>query len=225
MIIGNTTGRGSAVLTIVDIIDKDHVKVRMADDLVFKGPENYYRIANEEILGRHENLWIGTNSYDGGIDYTFRISDLDEVPVVKADDPKLIAAISAHANVTVDEVGSIQEIGPPGIVAPGRFGRERPGFDPGKSPTDEDMKNIGKLNNLRRLILTGSRVTDAGVVHLKGLDRLTCLDLSHTRVGDAGLPSRWIETTRDQLVRHGSQRQERQVASEHEIPQRDQPLV
>ncbi len=185
--IGNTTWRGSAVLTVVEIIDKDHVKVRVADDLVFKGPENYYRIANEEILGRHENLWIGTNSYDGGIDYTFRISDLDEVPVVKADDPKLIAAISAHANVTVDEVGSIQEIGPPGIVAPGRFGRERPGFDPGKSPTDEDMKNIGKLNNLRRLILTGSQVTDAGVVHLKGLDRLTCLDLSHTRVGDAGL--------------------------------------
>ena len=92
--------------------------------------------------------------------------------------------------MTVDEVGSVQEIGPPGVVAPGKRGkrgRDRTGFDPGKSPTDADLEKIGHLNNLRRLFLTGSAVTDAGVVHLNGLDRLTWLDLSHTRVGDAGL--------------------------------------
>ena len=85
----------------------------------------------------------------------------------------------------------------------GRFGRERPGFDPGKSPTDEDMKNIGKLNNLRRLILTGSQVTDAGVVHLKGLTRLTCPGpFAHQGWRCRAATSRWIETTRDRLLLH-----------------------
>ena len=68
------------------------------------------------ILRAGDKLAVTTNTDDAGIEYTLRISDLDQVPVVKADDPKLIAAISAHANVTVDEVGSIQEIGPPGVV-------------------------------------------------------------------------------------------------------------
>ena len=52
-------------------------------------------------------------------------------------------------------------------------------------PTDEDMRSIGKLNNLRRLILAGSAVTDAGAVHLKNLTRLAELDLSQTKIGDA----------------------------------------
>ena len=50
------------------------------------------------------------------------------------------------------------------------------------------MKSIGKLNNLRRLILAGSAVTDAGEVHLKNLIRLRELDLSKTKIGDATLP-------------------------------------
>ena len=62
------------------------------------------------------------------------------------------------------------------------------GFDPAKLPTDEDMKNIGKLNNLRRLFLPGSAITDAGAVHLKNLTRLRELDLSKTKIGDATLP-------------------------------------
>ena len=170
----------------MEIIDKDHVKVRIARNLVFRDSARN-KTGKEAILGREDQLRITTPSSDGGIDYTLQISELDQVPVVKADAPEIIAAISAHANVTKDEVGSIQEIGPPGVV--GRAGdyQGHAGFDTGKGPTDEDLVNIAKLNNLRRLILSGSRVTDAGMVQLKGLTRLMCLDLSQTKVGDAGL--------------------------------------
>ena len=191
--IGGTARGGAPPFTLVEILDKDHVKVRIAHDLVFREHEQN-QTDKETILDRGKQLRIRTQSYDGGTNYTLRISDLDQVPVVKADDPKLIAAISAHANVTVDEVGSIQEIGPPGVVAPGKYGKRgrnrahRSRFDPGSTPTDEDMKNIGQLNNLRRLILTGCTIADAGAAHLKNLTRLRELDLSGTKIGDATLP-------------------------------------
>ena len=43
------------------------------------------------------------------------------------------------------------------------------------------------LNSLKYLDLTGTKVTDAGLVHLKGLANLEALMLTHTQVTDAGL--------------------------------------
>jgi len=40
---------------------------------------------------------------------------------------------------------------------------------------------------LSRLSLWGTKVTDAGLVHLKGLGNLKALDLSATRVTDDGV--------------------------------------
>ena len=40
---------------------------------------------------------------------------------------------------------------------------------------------------LKRLHLSVTRITDAGLVHLAGLTSLELLDLSRTRVTDAGL--------------------------------------
>ncbi len=179
---------GETLVTVVEITDKDHVKVRIADAFVVFGPAGREQTEKEAIVARGEKLTFGTPSCDGGTNYTLQISDLDQVPVVKADDPEVIAAISAHANVTKDDVGSIQEVGPRGIVAPGGFGHGGEGFDPAKLPNDADMKSIGKLNNLRRLFLPGSAITDAGMVHLKNLPRLRELDLSKTKIGDAALP-------------------------------------
>jgi Leucine-rich repeat (LRR) protein len=186
--LGDTAGRGSAAATVVEIIDKDHVKVRIADDLVISDSAGRERTDKEAIVVSGEKLTFGTPSYDGGTGYTLKMSDLDQVPVVKADDPDVIAAIAAHANVTKDDAGSIQEVGPRGIVAPGGYGYGGTGFDPAKLPNDEDMEKIGKLNNLRRLFLPGSAITDAGAVHLKNLTRLRELDLSRTKIGDATLP-------------------------------------
>ena len=52
---------------------------------------------------------------------------------------------------------------------------------------DAALERIGHLSRLERLRLSGSSVSDAGVVYLKGLVSLTELDLSSTRVSDAGL--------------------------------------
>ena len=52
---------------------------------------------------------------------------------------------------------------------------------------DAVLERIGHLSRFERLRLSGSSVSDAGVVHLKGLVSLTKLDLSSTRVSDAGL--------------------------------------
>jgi hypothetical protein len=52
---------------------------------------------------------------------------------------------------------------------------------------DEDLKLIGKLPFLEILVLTGTRITNAGLAHLKGLTKLRCLWLWNTRIDDQGL--------------------------------------
>ena len=132
--------RGDAApFTVAQILDKDHVKVRIAGDLVFREPEKH-ATGKEAILRRGEKLWIATESWDAGIDYVLQISGSDHVPSVKADDPRVVAAITAHANVTMDDFGSVQEIEPPGLIAPGKHGKGGRnwgwpgGFDPARVP-------------------------------------------------------------------------------------------
>ncbi len=43
------------------------------------------------------------------------------------------------------------------------------------------------LLNLKRLVLLGAPITDAGLAHLRGLEGLEELDLGFTRVGNAGI--------------------------------------
>ena len=54
--------------------------VRVADSLL--STSDRYRGANEVILRSGQRLAADTGTMDGGISYTLRISDLDEVPVV-----------------------------------------------------------------------------------------------------------------------------------------------
>ncbi len=54
--------------------------------------------------------------------------------------------------------------------------------------TDGDLADVEALTSLRALRLSYNRdITDAGIVHLKGLTNLTRLDLAHTKITDAGL--------------------------------------
>jgi hypothetical protein len=59
------------------------------------------------------------------------------------------------------------------------------------SLTDADLKNLqGRLEeqpDLKVLVLRGTQVTDAGLVHLQGLKKLDLLHLGNTQVTDAGL--------------------------------------
>ncbi len=52
---------------------------------------------------------------------------------------------------------------------------------------DETLGRLPRLPRIRRLDLNGTRVTDAGIVPLRGLTKLQWLWLSDTAVSDAGL--------------------------------------
>jgi internalin A len=54
-------------------------------------------------------------------------------------------------------------------------------------PADTTLAEAGRLNHLERLFLKNASVTDAGLVHLKGLTNLSALMLTNTRVTDGGL--------------------------------------
>jgi len=53
--------------------------------------------------------------------------------------------------------------------------------------TDAGLFHLRGLSNLRDLNLRRTQVTDPGLAHLKGLTKLLLLDLSRTEVTDAGL--------------------------------------
>lgn len=66
------------------------------------------------------------------------------------------------------------------VVDHGPFG-DFPGLN------DDELMYVGELKHLGTLNLANTRVTDAGMVHLRGLTRLTRLNLEWTHVSDAGL--------------------------------------
>jgi hypothetical protein len=53
--------------------------------------------------------------------------------------------------------------------------------------TDEDLDWLARADRLKRLVLSGSQVTDSGMERLRDLTRLEDLDLRGTEVGDEGL--------------------------------------
>ena len=57
----------------------------------------------------------------------------------------------------------------------------------GSKVTDAGLVHLKGLTNLNFLGISGARVTDSGLVHLKGLTSLHTLSLSYNNVTDAGL--------------------------------------
>jgi Leucine-rich repeat (LRR) protein len=56
-----------------------------------------------------------------------------------------------------------------------------------KPITDEDLKHVEGLSDLKGLEIPGTPITDAGLASVAGLTDLTLLDVSRTRITDAGL--------------------------------------
>ena len=164
---------GKRPFTLLEIIDKDTVRVEVANSLVRYGEKG--RFGGVFILNSSSKLEVGTLGYDGGTSYTLRISSLKSVPIVVPDDPVLVGAISAHAVITKDDVGSVQTVVP--LTTPG----SRIGF------SESDLDNISKLKNLRFLRIGKSKFSQAGYARIKKLTRLARLDLSDSNVNDAGL--------------------------------------
>ena len=63
-------------------------------------------------------------------------------------------------------------------------------LDPPNSTTDEQLaEKLKGIANLKSLNLNGTKITDAGLVHLKGLTKLKVLDLGNTKTTPAGIKS------------------------------------
>ncbi len=60
-------------------------------------------------------------------------------------------------------------------------------LSPAKHVTDADLVHLKGLTNLTDLWLDYTQITDAGLVHLEGLTNLEELFLHGTQIGDAGL--------------------------------------
>jgi hypothetical protein len=160
---------GKPPFVLVEILDKHHARVRVNSSLGHGDRSARAPPSPDPIVVSTDKLMAWSRTYDAGVDFTVRIVDLDQVPAVRADDPQTVAAISAHARLTKDRAGSVQE-----VVA-------------GRAFANADMGSLAKLNNLRRLSLAGSSITDEGVAHLKNMTRLISLNLANTKIGDAGL--------------------------------------
>ena len=57
----------------------------------------------------------------------------------------------------------------------------------GTQITDAGLVHLKGLTNLQTLNLDGTKITDAGLVHLKGLTSLETLSLNRTKVTDTGV--------------------------------------
>jgi len=71
--------------------------------------------------------------------------------------------------------------------------------------TDEDMAVVGRAITLREVDLRGSRISDAGMVHLSELTELSGLYLNNTQVTDAGLVHLKKLKNLEQLVLNGTE--------------------
>jgi thiol-disulfide isomerase/thioredoxin/Leucine-rich repeat (LRR) protein len=60
-------------------------------------------------------------------------------------------------------------------------------YNTGADITDEGLKTIGEIVNLKSLDLAGNKITDAGLIHLRNLTRLENLGLDNTGITEAGL--------------------------------------
>ena len=112
-------------LFVADILDNKSARIRVAEGMECSPKCDGSRIVNLR-LGDKLTAWV--QSCDGGSYYTLRISDLDQPPTVKPDDPKLIDAIKARAAICIDDRGSVQEVKRPS--PPDRLRRTKPVVKP-----------------------------------------------------------------------------------------------
>jgi mono/diheme cytochrome c family protein len=99
---------------------------------------------------------------------------------VAADTP----AVDVNASLLRDKVGDadlplLQDLAP--VLVWLHLGRT--------AVTDDGLRQLGTLGQLRRLNLSRTGVGDAGLAHLRGLARLEVLNVYGSKVTDAGLPA------------------------------------
>jgi len=196
-----------APFRLIEIVDEDHVKVRIPASLAIKKETSDLNSNREAVLARGQALAARTRSCDAGATYTLRFSDLNSVPSVVPDSADVIAALNARAEIVLDDRGSVQIVGPPrGLMAYERQNNEKverwKNLDAtfwnslaalknlrflelcGSSATDDDLRCLDNLTRLAALDLCGTDIAGEGLRHAAGLKRLESLSIGGTRVGD-----------------------------------------
>ena len=74
----------------------------------------------------------------------------------------------------------------------------------GRDLTDDGLADVAKLGNVVELNLRDTKITSAGLVHLKGLAKLTRLHLERTNVGDEGIANLTELTALEYLNLYGT---------------------
>ena len=74
----------------------------------------------------------------------------------------------------------------------------------GRDLTDDGLADVARLGNVIELNLRDTKITSAGLVHLKGLAKLTRLHLERTNVGDEGIANLTKLTTLEYLNLYGT---------------------
>ena len=74
----------------------------------------------------------------------------------------------------------------------------------GRNLTDDELADVARLGNVVELNLRDTKITSAGLVHLKGLAKLTRLHLERTNVGDEGIANLTKLTTLEYLNLYGT---------------------
>ena len=74
----------------------------------------------------------------------------------------------------------------------------------GRDLTDDGLADVARLGNVVELNLRDTKITSAGLVHLKGLAKLTRLHLERTNVGDEGIANLTKLTSLEYLNLYGT---------------------
>ena len=109
-----------------------------------------------------------------------------------------------HANDQV-AIDSIKKNGGLVLPSPGRENQWDIQFQlRGRDLTDDGLADVARLGNVVELNLRDTKITSAGLVHLKGLAKLTRLHLERTNVGDEGIANLTKSTTLEYLNLYGT---------------------
>ena len=110
----------------------------------------------------------------------------------------------SHADDQV-AIDSIKKNGGLVLPSPGRENQWDIQFQlRGRDLTDDGLADVARLGNVVELNLRDTKITSAGLVHLKGLAKLTRLHLERTNVGDEGIANLTKLTTLEYLNLYGT---------------------
>ena len=109
-----------------------------------------------------------------------------------------------HADDQV-AIDSIKKNGGLVLPSPGRENQWDIQFQlRGRDLTDDGLADVARLGNVVELNLRDTKITSAGLVHLKGLAKLTRLHLERTNVSDEGIANLTKLTTLEYLNLYGT---------------------